>query len=108
MIVDEFRDSIDIYNEMLEEGRHPLQLLNLVDKRLADISNHIAICNRVIGEQRAYAQNALLPGSRKRHIEKAEQAGQTLDTVIDVQRDMFEFRAKVLSRVEKEFDSLSR
>ena len=43
MIVDEFRDSIAIYNEMLQEHHDPFDMLNIVDKRFAAISNHITI-----------------------------------------------------------------
>lgn len=100
MILDEFRNSIVIYDEMLQEGaRDPLTMLNIVDKRLADISNHIAVCHRVIAEQRAYAQTAFLGGTRKRHLDKADEAGQTLEQVIVIQSDFFEFRHKVLCRV---------
>ena len=100
MILDEFRDSIAIYDEMLREGeRDPLDMLNIVDKRLADISNHIAVCHRVIAEQRGLAQNAFLGGTRNRHLDKAEQAGRALEQVIAVQSDLFDFRHKVLRRV---------
>ena len=100
MILDEFRDSIVIYEEMLGENRRdPMDLLNIVDKRLADISNHIAICHRVIAEHRASAQSAFLGSTRKRHLDQADQAGQTLDSVIAVQADMFDFRYKVLCRL---------
>ncbi len=100
MILDEFRDSIAIYDEMLgEEERDPLDMLNIVDKRLADISNHIAVCHRVIAEQRGLAQSAFLGGTRKRHLDKAEQAGYALEQVISIQSDLFDFRHKVLRRV---------
>ncbi len=100
MILDEFRDSIAIYDEMLGEGsRDPLDMLNIVDKRLADISNHIAVCHRVLAEQRGLAQSAFLGGTRKRHLDKAEQAGQALEQVIAIQSDLFDFRHKVLRRV---------
>ena len=100
MIVDEFRDSITIYDEMLRDGeRDPLTMLNIVDKRLADISNHIAVCHRILAEQRGLANGAFLGGTRKRHLAKAEQAGEVLEQVIAVQSDLFEFRHKVLSCV---------
>ncbi|QHG85651.1 hypothetical protein ACCQ13_00195 [Xanthomonas sp. NCPPB 1638] len=100
MIVDEFRDSIGIYDEMLRSGeRDPLSMLNIVDKRLADISNHIAVCHRVLAEQRSLAHGAFLGSTRKRHVDKAEQAGQVLEQVIAVQSDLFDFRHKVLSQV---------
>ncbi len=100
MILDEFRDSIAIYDEMLREReRDPLTMLNIVDKRLADISNHIAVCHRVISEQRALAQAAFFGGTRKEHLDKAERAGQTLEQVIAIQSDFFEFRHKVLQHV---------
>ena len=100
MIVDEFRDSIAIYDEMLRNReRDPLSMLNIVDKRLADISNHIAVCHRVLAEQRSLAHGAFLGSTRKRHLGKAEQAGQILEQVIAVQSDLFDFRHKVLSQV---------
>lgn len=100
MIVDEFRDSIAIYDEMLRNReRDPLSMLNIVDKRLADISNHIAVCHRVLAEQRSLAHGAFLGSTRKRHLDKAEQAGQILEQVIAVQSDLFDFRHKVLSQV---------
>ncbi len=100
MITDEFRDSIAIYDEMLRELQcDPLDMLNIVDKRLADISNHIAVCHRVLAEQRGLAHSAFLGGTRKRHLDKAEQAGLLLDQVIAIQSDLFEFRYKVLRRV---------
>ncbi|MGY0617908.1 hypothetical protein [Lysobacter sp. A378] len=100
MILDEFRDSISIYDKMLRErSRDPLDMLNIVDKRLADISNHIAVCHRVLAEQRGLAQNAFFGSTRKKHLDKADQAGQTLEHVIEVQTDLFDFRYKVLCRV---------
>ena len=73
-------------------------MLNIVDERLADISNHIAVCHRVIAEQRGLASVSFFGGARK-HLAKAEQAGETLEQVIAVQSDFFVFRHKVLSRV---------
>ena len=100
MILDEFRESISIYDEMLREGnRNSLDMLNIVDKRLADISNHIAVCHRVVAEQRGLAQNSFWGGTRKQHLDKAEKAGQTLEQVISIQCDFFDFRYKVLQRV---------
>jgi hypothetical protein len=100
MIVDEFRDSIAIYDGMLRDGqRDPLTMLNIVDKRLADISNHITVCHRVLAEQRGLANGAFLGSTRKRHLDKVAQACEALEQVIAVQAEIFEFRHKVLSRV---------
>lgn len=96
MIVDEFRDSIAIYDEMLRRGeRDPLTMLNIVDKRLAEISNHIAMCHRVVAEHRGLANSAFLNSTRRRHLINVDQAGETLKQVIAVQSELFELRRKV-------------
>jgi hypothetical protein len=106
MIIDEFRDSIAIYAEMLrEEGRSPIDMLNIVDKRLADISNHIAVCHRVIAEERGIASAAFLGSTRNRHLAKAEGASHMLEKAIAVQADMFDFRYEVLSRIAESLRS---
>lgn len=100
MIIDEFKESLATYERMLQEREfHPLALLNVVDRRLAEISNHIAICHRFLAEQRALAHAAFWSGTRRTHFAKAEQAEQTLEQVIVVQGEFYSFRWSVLRSV---------
>lgn len=99
MILDEFRQSIATYSDMIRDGHDPIDLLNIVDKRIADISNHIAVCHRVIAEQRGLANNLLFWLARGKHLDKAASAARTLDETIELQQEFFSFRHKVLRLV---------
>jgi hypothetical protein len=103
MILDEFRAAKEIYEEMLQERSDLPNLLNIVDKKLAHISNHIAVCHRVIAENRAAASSltAFLPGTKAKHLQAAERACVTLDQTIQLQDQFFDFRYKVLKLLFK-------
>ena len=103
MILDDFRTAMKIYEEMLGEGHDLPDLLNIVDKKLAEISNHIAVCHRVIAENRSGANSltALLGGTRQKQLQAAERAGATLDEIIQLQAEFFDFRYKVLKLLFK-------
>lgn len=98
MILDDFRNAKEIYEEMLQERKDLPNLLNIVDKKLAEISNHVAVCHRVIAENRVGASSltALLGGTRAKHMQAAERAAATLDETIQLQAEFFEFRYRVL------------
>ena len=103
MSVEEFRQSIILYREMIEEGHDPLDLLNTVDSRLADISNHIAVCHRVLAEQRCLLNLSIFPAARRKHSSKIDSAGAALDQVIAFQDELFHLRLKVLRLVADRF-----
>jgi hypothetical protein len=102
MITDELHSAIAVYREMLaESSHHPLELLNAVDRQLANTSNHIAVCHRVVAEHRVLAQSlvAHLSGARRSHLRKEESAGKTLDEMIMVQEELFDLRQQILQSV---------
>lgn len=101
MVVDEFRASIDLYRRLLaEESFSAYTLLNMVDKRLAQLSNHIAVIHRNIAERRAYAASAWFGGSG--HLAEVAKASDILDQTIEVQDMLFEVRGNVLEQIAAE------
>lgn len=107
MIIDEFRADTELYKRLLAEGScEPHRLLNIVDKRLAQISNHIAVCHRNIAERRAYAARAWLGGSR--HLAEVAKASDILDQTIEAQNALFEVRGNVLEQIAATIHSAQR
>lgn len=85
MIVDEFRSSLQLYKELIEKREVDTRLLASMDRRLCDISNHIAVCHRVLAEKRSEAKTiiAILSLRESKLLQEAERTGEILGEVIE-------------------------
>jgi len=102
--VDEFRDSIAIYTEMfLGEERDPWTMLNILDERLAQISNYIAACHGAIAKHHALAGQGFLQWHREKHLADAQLAWETVVQSVEVQANLFSLRQKVLGHIAKHY-----
>jgi hypothetical protein len=96
VIVDEFRSSLALYEQWLGTGEYPLPtLLHMVQCKLTDISNHVAVCHRNLAEHRCYAQLSLF-GTRKGQLEKADRVGAVLEQVEEIQRQFLDLQFQIL------------
>lgn len=102
--VDEFRESIAIYAEMLRAAdRDPWALLNIVDERLAQLSNHIAACHAAASRHSALAGQGFLQWHREKHLAEARSASDAVAQGIEVQKDLFALRHKVLADMARHY-----
>lgn len=101
MIVDEFRYSLEFFKELIEKREIDASLLASMDRRLCDISNHIAVCHRVVAEKRSEAKTiiAIFSLRESKLLQEAERAGETLNEVIELQSQFLSARAEVLSEL---------
>lgn len=98
--VEEFRDSIAIYAEMLRAGdRDPWTMLNIVDERLAQLSNHIAASHAAACQHSALAGQGFLQWHREKHLAEAQVASDAVSQAIEVQQHLFALRHQVLTEM---------
>ena len=105
--VEEYRDSVAIYTEMFRNGeRDPWMMLNIVDERLAQISNCIASCHGAIAKHNALAGQGFLQWHREKHLADARDVSDTLADVFGVQEALFVLRGEVLGHIAKHYRRL--
>lgn len=105
--IDEFRESIATYAGMLGAGdRDPWALLNIVDERLAQLSNHIAACHAAVSRNSALAGQGFLQWHRDKHLAEARGASDAVAQAIEVQKDLFALRHNVLAQMAKNYRRL--
>jgi len=101
MITKEFRQSLDMFDAWLIEEGASFDILHNVEKTLLKISNHIAVCHRVIAETRVESK-ALIPtitGASRQLLLESERAGSTLEDLIALQSDCLDFKVRLMRKL---------
>lgn len=92
---------------MLADGSDPFSVALAVDSRLVEVSNHVAICHRVIAESRATLRHSFFP-AREKLQDTIAQAGAVLEEMEALQGELVDVKGLCLRMIRDEINSLHR
>ena len=90
-----------------DEDYDLFRVIGVTDSRLADIANHVSVCHRCLAEYRAKLDWCFFSGRRELES-KIKHAGNTLDEVLEIQRELIDVRQTALAELAKKIGRMDR
>ncbi len=105
--LDEIRNYRASTRKLLTEGEDPLSVMVTVDSRLVQVSNHVAICHRVLAENRANLLFSMF-SKREKILASIDRASRALEELDEIQYELVDVKWLCVEMLRSELQGLKR
>ena len=105
--MDELRNYRTSTRQLLAEGKDALSVMVAVDSRLIEVSNHVAICHRVLAESRANLPFSMF-ARRKKILASIERTGNILEELDQIQYELVDVKGQCVGMLRSELQGMQR